>query len=221
MRSDAVAPPIRVLVVEDDPVLREDFAATVRAAPGLVLMGVADSVAAARVALGRLGAPDVLLIDLGLPDGDGTQLIRELLSVFVHTSVLVVTVFSDEAHVLRALEAGAHGYLLKDASPTDFVAALHQVRAGGSPLSPQIARHLLKRFAPRAGTPPAAAQRLSAREVEILTWIAQGHTAAEVAARLRLSPHTVTTHVKNIYEKLQVNNRVQAVNRARASGQIP
>jgi DNA-binding NarL/FixJ family response regulator len=221
-------PAISILIVEDDAALRRDFVAMVDAAPGIELLDTAASLASARAALAARGAPDVLVIDLGLPDGDGAVLIRELSVSAPSTSALVITVFGDEDHVVRALEAGARGYLLKDATLDEFVRAVRLVQDGGSPLSPSIARHVLNRFRGSNGKssapPPVASARtvesLTPRETEILQLIARGSSIGETAAALCLSPHTVTTHVKRIYGKLAVNNRVQAVNRARAIGTI-
>ena len=219
---------ISVMVVEDDAVLRGDIATMIDAAPGIALLGTAGSLSAARAVLSEKGAPDVVVIDLGLPDGDGSELIGELVNRAPDTSALVITVFGDERHVVRALEAGARGYLLKDATLDEFVRAVRLVHEGGAPLSPMIARHVLKRFA----APPQASSRarptdndgytetLTARETEILQLIADGNSVSATATALSLSPHTVTTHVKRIYGKLAVNNRVQAVNRARATGQL-
>lgn len=216
--------PVTVLVVEDDDPMRDAFIAVLRATAGLALWGEAGSLAAARALLRDPPPPDVALVDLGLPDGDGTMLIRALAAQAPGTAVLVATVFGDEAHVVRALEAGARGYLLKDSSGDELCRAVQLVHAGGAPLSPQVARHLLKRFAapPQRPVPRPAGglDRLSVRESESLTLIARGHTVAEVSQLLHLSPHTVATHIKNIYDKLAVSNRVQAVNKARATGQI-
>ena len=199
--------------------------AAIGAAPGLRLHGAAASLAEARAQIASHGPPDVLVTDLGLPDGDGTQLIRELALGAPATSLLVATVFGDEASVVRALEAGAHGYLLKDSAREDLVHAITSVRNGGSPLSPRVARYLLKRFAtPSPASQPVVTlpgtEALSTREAQILTLISHGHTVPELAERLHLSVHTVNTHVKNIYGKLAVSNRVQAVNRGRETGQI-
>ncbi|MFN3717047.1 MAG: response regulator [Thiobacillus sp.] len=221
-------PLISVLVVEDDEAMRGEFVTMIDAAPGIALLAAAGSLSAARAALAAHGTPDVLIIDLGLPDGDGTALISELAATAPAASALVITVLGDERHVVSALEAGAKGYLLKDATPDEFVRSIRLVHEGGSPLSPKIARHLLKRFAlpqTEACPPPLAqgdvrVEHLTAREAEILSLIAQGNTVAETAGALHLSPHTVVAHVKRIYDKLAVNNRVQAVNRARATGQI-
>ena len=223
----ATAPRISILIVEDDETLRRDFAAMVEAAPDLTLLDAAGSLSAARAALAQHGAPDVMIVDLGLPDGDGTVLISELAAAAPTSDALVITIFGDEGHVVRALEAGAKGYLLKDAAPEEFLRAIRLVYEGGAPLSPMIARYVLKRFAPQR--PPAASQAtssqqfvesLTVREAEILQFIAQGKSVAETATAFNLSSHTVTTHVKRIYGKLAVNNRVQAVNRARETGQI-
>jgi DNA-binding NarL/FixJ family response regulator len=218
---------ISVLVVEDDEALRREFVAMIDAAPGIALVEAVGSLSDARDALKRHKAPDVLIIDLGLPDGDGAALISELAVTSPSTSALVVTIFGDEGHVVRALEAGAKGYLLKDAMLEEFARAVRLVHAGGSPLSPSIARHLLKRFAPaapaqasRPGGKAAPVEMLTPREAEILQLIAAGHSIAETAAALELSAHTVSTHVKHIYGKLAVSSRMQAVNRARATGQI-
>jgi DNA-binding NarL/FixJ family response regulator len=217
-------PPIRVLIVEDDPTFRAEFARTVANEAGLVLVGAAADAGQARACMGSGQPLDVAIVDLGLPDGDGNDLIRALAAPVGRTAVLVASVFGDEWHVVRALEAGAQGYLLKDGTPEDLVRAIRTVHAGGAPLSPAVARHLLKRFGPASEAPPRAgeqtAERLTAREAQILGSIAQGCTAGETAARLHLSVHTVNTHVKNIYSKLGASNRLQAVNLARASGQI-
>ena len=218
---------ISVLIVEDDAALRGEWVRMIDADPGIALAAAAGSLEAARAAMAANGPPDVLIVDLGLPDGDGTALIRELADGAPSTSALVITVFGDEAHVVRALEAGARGYLLKDAAPDEFARAVRLVHEGGAPLSPMIARHLLARFAPvarksrlRAARSKTLVETLTAREAEILKLIADGHTVSGAARALNVSPNTVSTHVKHIYGKLAVNNRVQAVNRARSTGQI-
>ena len=127
---------------------------------------------------------------------------------------MVVTVFGDEEHVLASVEAGATGYLLKDSLPEEFIDVIDQLRAGGSPISPVIARRLLKRLRPTQ--PPlepdvSDCKRLSARESEILGLIAKGFTFSELAKLLEISPHTVTTYVKKIYQKLAVHSRGEAV----------
>lgn len=200
----------------------------IQAHPDLALAGSAPDIAQARRQLTPLSC-DIAVIDLGLPDGDGCELIALLRDTAPDIASLVSTVFGDEAHVVRAIEAGARGYLLKDTAPDDFARSLLAVQAGGAPLSPQIARYLLKRLAPHASGHGAATARKTAidadpptpREIDILRHIALGYSTAETAARLRLSTHTVSTHIKNIYGKLMVHNRVEAVNVARRKGFIP
>ncbi|MDM0078859.1 response regulator transcription factor [Variovorax sp. J2P1-59] len=221
---------ISVLIVEDDEFLLAEFVEMVRTSQKLGLAGTATSLASARASMAKLGPPDVAVIDLGLPDGSGIQLIRELLEISPRVRVLVMTVFGDEAHVVQALEAGASGYLLKETSRQELEKAIFQVNAGEAPLSAAIARHLLKRLALASYPPNATTGRsprpthtldaLTEREIEILSYIAIGHSVPETAELLSLSRHTVSTHVKNIYDKLAVNNRTQAVNRARATGQL-
>ena len=213
---------IHVLLVEDDEILRSEFESMVMAHPNLRLAGSVATLAAAR-ALFRHIIPDVAIIDLGLSDGDGIGLIKFIQQQAPRTAVLVATIFSDENHVIRAIEAGARGYLLKDTPIAEFARAVELVHAGGAPLSPQIARYLLKRFEPTQRTPASpqsGADSLTSREMDILRHISQGFTVAESAQRLSLSNNTVATHIKNIYSKLAVHNRVEAIIQARNQGLI-
>lgn len=211
---------INVLLVEDDESMRLEFESMVAGRPNLSLTGSTATLAEAREIL-RNAIPDVAIIDLGLNDGDGIELIRSLQRQSSRTAVLVATVFGDEAHVIRAIEAGARGYLLKDTSIEEFARAVELVHAGGAPLSPQIARHLLKRFEPtEKSSAPISPDSLTARELDILKHISQGFTVAESARMLSLSTHTVATHIKNIYSKLAVHNRVEAIIQARNQGLI-
>ena len=208
--------PTRILVVDDDVAFRESVCAAIARDDTMVLASQAGSVAGAREAIQR-GNFDVALVDLGLPDGNGIELIREIARTRPETDVMVVTVFGDEAHVLASIEAGATGYLLKRSLNDTLGATVRELRAGGSPISPVIARQLLHRF--KRGTPepsqPAAAlvddSGLSEREREVLLFIAKGFTVGEIANMLHLSAHTVATHVKHIYRKLAVHSRTEAV----------
>jgi DNA-binding NarL/FixJ family response regulator len=205
-----------VLLVEDDEHPRAHLARAVRANPALELIGVAGSCAEARELLARR-APEVLLTDLGLPDGSGIELIRELRARHPDALAMVITVFGDEGSVLSAIAAGATGYLLKDGTSDYIGESIVQLVAGGSPISPSIARHLLRRFRPpeQPSTPiqaPAAdAPHLTARETEVLQLIAKGFSFGEIAELLAISPHTVTAHVRSIYRKLEVSSRGAAV----------
>lgn len=210
---------LTITLVEDDAPIREEFARMVRADAGLHLMDAAANCAEARRSFARV-KPDVALIDLGLPDGDGTELIAELTQHSRHTSILVVTVFGDEAHVVRALQAGAHGYLLKDTPTAEFGRAIRAVAEGASPLSPQVARYLLRRFAKPESAAPGLSEPLTPRERDVLQAISQGYSVPEAARRLEVAPSTVAAHIKSIYGKLAVHSRVEAVNQARARGLI-
>jgi DNA-binding NarL/FixJ family response regulator len=200
-----------VLLVEDDDNTRTRLAGVVAAHPQLELAGAVGSFAAARRDLERL-RPDVLLTDLGLPDGDGIDLIREIRRQGLATQAMVITVFGDERHVVTAIEAGALGYLLKDGSPDHIGNSIMEMLAGGSPISPPIARSLLRRFV-GTSTGPAETDtpRLSEREREVLNLIVKGFSYAEIARLIGVSTHTVTTHVRGIYGKLAVHSRGEAV----------
>ncbi|HEB91408.1 MAG TPA: response regulator transcription factor [Deltaproteobacteria bacterium] len=203
--------PITVLLVEDKPRTRRRIASAIEAASGLRLVGTAANVAEGRSALER-ETPDVLLTDLGLPDGSGIELIREVRQRGRPTQSMVVTVFADEDHVISAIEAGAAGYLLKDALEDEIVDSISELAGGGSPISPSIARHILRRF--RAAAEPAQEKSgpgLSERELEVLSLVAKGFSSPEIARILDLSPHTIKTHVRHIYGKLEVGSRGEAV----------
>jgi DNA-binding NarL/FixJ family response regulator len=202
-----------VLLVEDDTNTRARLAEVIAAHPQLRLLAAVGSCAEARTELDR-GAPDVLLTDLGLPDGDGVDLIRELRRRGYTTGAMVVTIFGDESHVVAALEAGALGYILKDGSPDYLGTSILEMLAGGSPISPPIARYLLRRFrGGDAAIAPARSElpRLSEREGQVLELIVKGFSYAEIARLIGVSTHTVTTHVRGIYGKLEVHSRGEAV----------
>lgn len=214
-----------VLVVEDEPEFLRRFSEAVLADADLHLLAAVSTGAAAKALLGA-PAPDVMLIDLGLPDISGVEVIRHAAAHCPQCDVLVVTMFGDDGHVLDSIEAGAAGYLLKDASSDRIAASIHEVRAGGSPISPSIARRVLNRFriAPTsavAAPPPAPgaeASPLSERETEILRLIAKGFSFETVGEVLGISPHTVVAHVKKVYRKLAVHSRGEAVYEASQMG---
>jgi DNA-binding NarL/FixJ family response regulator len=210
-----------VMVVEDDPAFLKRFCGIIAQAPELELFAAVPDCASARQALANT-APDVLLTDLGLPDGSGIEIIREASRRFPSTDTVVITVFGDEEHVLAAIEAGATGYILKDSIPEQFVSLINELLAGGSPISPVIARQLLKRFKPATEMEarPSDTAGLSARESEVLSLIAKGFNFGEIARLLGVSKHTVTTHVKKIYQKLAVHSRGEAVYEAGKMGLI-
>lgn len=206
----------RILIVEDDPGTQSWLASVLDAMPG-VAVECCGTVAGA-VAWMEEHRPDIVLTDLGLPDGSGIEVIGQALRRHPRCEVLVITIFGDEAHVVSAIEAGASGYLLKDSSLHQIGDQLQHLRDGGSPLSPQIARTLIRRQRLRAGdlrsTPAPGdgeSQALTPRELEVLTLIAKGFSYQEGADMLGVSTNTVRTYVKRIYQKLAVNSRSEAV----------
>jgi DNA-binding NarL/FixJ family response regulator len=213
--------PISVLIVEDDERFREAFAAVVAGAADLRLVGTAADLPQGLLLLREL-KPQVLLVDLGLPSGSGIELIRYAHDHLPQTDVMVVSVFGDEPHVMASLEAGATGYLLKDTQPADLAEQVRTLRAGGSPISPVIARQLLLRLAPEAGPSPSAADEalLSPQERQVLTFSAKGFSFEEIARMLGVSRHTVMTYVKRSYRKLQVHSKTEAIYEARKLGLV-
>lgn len=210
-----------VMVVEDDPAFLTRFCSIVASDAALELFAAVTDVASARQALSKT-APDVLLTDLGLPDGNGIDLIRETAHRHPNTDIMVITVFGDEDHVLASIAAGATGYILKDSLPEEFVHLIKQLRAGGSPISPVIARQLLKRLKPPGITAGRAMEDspLSTRETEVLGLVAKGFSFGEIARLLGVSQHTIISHVKKIYQKLAVHSRGEAVYEAGKMGLI-
>lgn len=215
--------PIGVLIVEDDVVTRKSLSLAIAAEPALGLLGAVDTVSAARQWL-ESEAPDVLMTDLGLPDGNGIDLIRECAIRYPNTDVMVVTISSDEENVLACIEAGASGYVLKDAGKTDIAQAVLDLRSGGAPMSPAIARMVLskvrddKRSVNSAESETRSSASLTKREAAILDLIARGNSYSEVAKTLSVSVGTVQTHIKNIYGKLAVHSRGEAVFEAHRRG---
>jgi DNA-binding NarL/FixJ family response regulator len=214
---------IKVLVVEDEPEFLRRFCEAASAGPALTLCGSATTVAQARALLDRT-APDVVLVDLGLPDGNGIDVIRHAMRGHPGRDVIVITMFGDDGHVIDSIRAGATGYLLKDALPRDIAGAILQVRGGGSPISPAIARRVLQSLQ-HAGPAPTPADDtegcgavLSRRETEVLRLVAKGLSFKEVGTALDISPHTVITHVKRVYQKLAVHSRGEAVYEASQMG---
>ncbi len=211
----------QVLLLEDDPATRERLAGIVRGSPTLSLAGAFGEVKAALAWLASNEPPHVLLVDLQLPDGSGIELIRAAQRLAPQAEAMVISVFGDEAHVVSALEAGATGYLLKDASADEIATAITRLLAGESPISSAIARHLLRRFRAAPASADAVASPLTPREGEVLQLIAKGLSYQRIADALGMSPNTVTSHIKQIYRKLAVNSRGEAVFEAQQLGLLP
>jgi DNA-binding NarL/FixJ family response regulator len=205
--------PVTVALVEDDDVARARLVASICAEPAMRVVGDWRTGAEALAHLERQ-APDVLLVDIGLPDMSGLEVVRAAAARLPSCDILVVTVFGDEQTVLAALEAGARGYLLKGAATRDIKEDIRELRHGGSPLSPMIARQVLKRLQGGNGRPRRSSHDealLTLRESEILNVIARGFSYAETAKMLSISVHTVQSHIKHIYRKLAVHSKTEAV----------
>jgi DNA-binding NarL/FixJ family response regulator len=205
----------KILLVEDDVATASWLAGLLTTLPGTQPPAICSTAQAALDWLDR-HRPDVVLADLGLPDRPGTDVIRAATERYPECDVLVITVFGDEAHVMAALAAGASGYLVKDASLTNMRDHLAHLRNGGSPMTPRIARMLIRQYQGKPASPPTAllsgqGADLSVRETEVLTGIAKGFSYTEVATALAVSTNTVRTHIKRIYQKLSVNSRSEAV----------
>ena len=227
MSPQAAPASINVLIVEDDAVTRRALCLAIESEPALKLVAALDSVKPALDWLEKQ-AVDVLLTDLGLPDGSGVEIILACARRHPNSDIMVITMSSDEANVLACIEAGASGYVLKDAGRLDIVRAVLDLRAGGSPMSPAIARMVIARVRDGKKIAPTPASSdssdsielttLTKREAAILDLIARGNTYGEVAQLLSVSVGTVQTHIKSIYGKLSVHSRGEAVFEAHRRG---
>ena len=222
-------PTFSVLIVEDQARFRDAFVHSLSSVSDIELLGIAPDLPQGRRMFDQL-LPDVLLVDLDLSGGSGIELIRHAAQTRPQCEVMVISVFGDEQHVLTSIEAGATGYLLKDSLALDLPGQLRSLRAGGSPISPVIARRLLLRLAPAAShlstVPPDSTPApldeevvaLSEQESRVLHLAAKGFTFDEIANFMQVSPHTVMTYVKRVYRKLHVRSKVEAIYEARRLG---
>jgi len=236
---------IRVALVEDDVNFQNALIETIRVARDMTLIAVVGTRALALQMLPQLQA-DVLLVDLGLPDGSGIDVIRAAHVKWPACNIMVSTTFGDERHVMQSLEAGASGYLLKDSAPKNMLDEIRSLNCGGSPISPLIARQILMRFRQDDTTGPPDFERrsnappllmphlrnavpannplphlLSAREQEVLEFTTKGYSSSEIAKLMTVSHHTVLTYVRRIYTKLEVHSKAEAIYEARNQGLLP
>jgi len=203
-----------VLLVDDQSLMRAGFRMILAAEPDMEVVGEAADGRAA-VAEGARLRPDVVLMDVRMPEMDGIEATRRLLDGNDHTKVLMLTTFDLDEYVYEALRAGASGFLLKDVPPEQLVAGIRSVASGESLLAPSVTRRLIQEFVRRppsaVRTPPQELASLTAREVEVLRMMAQGRSNAEIATEVLVSETTVKTHVAHVLSRLGVRDRVQAV----------
>ncbi|HEV2514179.1 MAG TPA: response regulator transcription factor [Devosia sp.] len=210
--------PLKVMVVEDDQSFRGSFTAAIAAAEDMHLHAVAENVAQAMALLDGPAA-DILVVDLGLPDGSGIEVIRAAHGAWPECGIMVSTTFADDRHVIPSIEAGAAGYLLKDSSQSRMADDIRTLHSGGSPISPRIARKILMRFMPPNRLPVANRQPiLSPREQQALELITKGFSYDEIAELMGVTRNTVMTFVRRIYQKLEVSSKAEAIFEARSHG---
>lgn len=212
------AAPFRLWLIEDNALFRRTVRRITEETPGVSAVDAFGSCEEALRALRAGTLPDTVLIDLGLPGIDGIEGIRRIKAAAPAAQILVLTVFEDDEKIFRAICAGASGYLLKSASMQEIADAITEVRRGGSPMTPQVARRVLGMFAKLA--PVKQDYGLAPREREVLELFVQGLTNKEVAARLNLSLHTIDSYNRTLYEKLHVNTRSGAVAKAIKEGLV-
>src|ERR687896_96689 len=211
---------VRILIVDDDDLMRAGLRGVLSSDDGIELVGEANDgrEAAYRV---RLLKPDVVLMDVRMPDLDGISATRELTAAFPEVKVVILTTFEQDDYIFGALSAGASGFLLKRTRPEELVAAIHTVAAGDSLLSPSVTSRVIARMARQPTADTSVAQRLeelTPRERGVLQLVARGLSNGEIAATLVIEEATVKTHMKRILTKLRARDRVQAVIFAYESG---
>jgi DNA-binding NarL/FixJ family response regulator len=219
MTRDASGQPVRVALVEDDVGFRESLRLLVDAKPGYVLAGAFGDAEEALEALDGDG-PDVLLLDIRLPGESGSVAVRRFRERFPSLVVLMLTLYSDDEHVFEALCNGASGYLLKRTTPSRILEAVREALDGGAPMSPEIAKRVVEVF--RRFPNPAArgADNLTVQEVRFLSLLARGYSYQAAADQLAVSINTVRKYVRDVYEKLHVHSRSEAVAKALRAGLI-
>ena len=208
---------LRVLIADDHPLFREGLRVLVDSAEDMTVVGEAETGTDA-VAQTLKTQPDIVLMDLNMPRLGGVEATRRIVAAHPHTRVLILTMFEEDESVFAAMRAGARGYLLKGSGRDDVLRAVRTVAAGEAIFGPAIAERLSSYFASSAGGAPQPFHDLTAREHEVLELIARGSSNSEIAATLAISLKTVRNHISNIFTKLRVTTRAQAIVKAREGG---
>jgi DNA-binding NarL/FixJ family response regulator len=208
---------IQVLVADDHTLFREGVRALLSSLPEIDVIGEAANGQEA-IELAVILQPDIILMDIQMPGVNGIEASRRILDASPHIGIIVVTMFDDDDSVFAAMRAGARGYILKGADQNDMLRAIRAVARGGALFGPSIASRLIDFFNKPTPAPSQAFPELTEREHEILDLVAQGLSNADIATKLTISLKTVRNHVSNIFNKLQVSDRVQAALRAREAG---
>jgi DNA-binding NarL/FixJ family response regulator len=214
--------PIRVLLVDDQRLMREGLRTLLELEPDILVVGEADNGAAAVEVYSQV-QPDVVLMDVRMPVMDGVEATRRLCTEWPQAHIIILTTFDDDAYVMEGVRAGAMGYLLKDVSGQELATAVRTVAGGGALIGPSVARKLFNQFSQLPPSPPEAAtlpEPLTEREYEILRLVGQGMTNPEIAAALHLAEGTVKNYVSNILQKTGTRDRAQAVLKAKSLGLI-
>jgi RNA polymerase sigma factor (sigma-70 family) len=201
--------PIRIAIVEDDGRLRQSLGELLGAVSGFAVVAAFGSAESALAEMEDL-RPDVVLADINLPGLDGVECVRRLRPLLPETRFIMLTVYEDDERLFNSLQAGADGYLIKRVAPAKLQEAITQVMAGGSPMTPQIARRLVQHFRNEKKEDPAL-DSLAPREREVLEKLAAGCSYKEIADRLGVSKDTVRTYIRRLYEKLRIHSRNEAV----------
>ena len=201
--------PIQVALVEDDDEIRANLAHRINGAPAFRLTGAYADAESALASLPQQ-KPDVVLMDINLPGMDGVECVRRLKPRMAATQFVMLTVYEDSNRLFKSLVAGASGYLLKRTKPANLLAAIREAHLGGSPMTPQIARLVVQHFQ-HASEPSAGIEKLTPREREVLDQLSKGFRYKEIVDNLTISDGTLHSHIRNIYEKLHVHSRTEAV----------
>jgi DNA-binding NarL/FixJ family response regulator len=210
---------IKILIADDHPVVREGLISMIKREPDFQVVGEATNGIEA-VKRTRELKPDIVLMDLRMPELDGVEAIRQISSFEPATKFIILTTFSDDEYIFRGIEVGARAYLLKDAPREDLFKAIRAVYRGESLIQPVVASKILNRFAELSKQAQAPAELLSEREIEVLKLVAKGNANKEIAAELNITDSTVKTHVSSIFQKLNAKDRTDAVMQAVKRGII-